>query len=388
MAFEDKTRILYDGEIKLDYKDKAHRYYVRLRIDWDLEVTDKKAWGKVMYPEGTTTLMGDTLEKKGLMQWPKREALKELFGFYESFKTEEGEEVPAGFSKDVGTLWGEDDKLVKLGKKEAVDTINSASTNWQRRQRKGADIGSVVHDAIEHFITDKEFDIGESYAWNIKEFYDSEVDKIEKNLEKDKISLAKATKLRSDLDETDARSREEFDVDVEMAKTAFLEFQKWWLTTKPTLFGAEEILYSKIHNVCGTYDGDLGIPKAFHPMAHIWKDKDVIRVVADWKTSKAYGDAPEGISYDYFLQDAIYELMRREMDMEPADDLLVVSARKDGGFNTVYASELGLTIDECLEWAKVVIFCYRMRERALNGLKEHAKPKQEVIKKSNVKEAF
>lgn len=346
MAFKDITKVMYDGEIKLDYKDKAHRYYVRTRINWDLPVTDAKAWSKVIYPKGTTTLLGDTLEKKGLMQWPKREALSELFGFYEAFIGDNDKEIPAGYKKGVGSLWDENGKLIAGDKESLLEVVDSASKKWQRRQKKGADIGSVVHDAIEHFIKGMDFDIGENYAWTIKESdYESEA-------------------LRE-------KAMEEFDEDVVMATNAFLQFQKWWLTVTPTLYGAEDILYSKVYNVCGTYDGDIGIPREHHPVAMQW-DKDIIRCVADWKTSKTHKEAPEGVSYDYFIQSAIYEILRREMGFEPADDLVIVSARKDGGFSPIFASELGLTIDECVEWAKNVIFCYRMREKTLLGLKKHA----------------
>lgn len=358
MAFKDITKVLYDGKVKLDYKDKAHRYYVRFRENWDLPESDAKAWGKVVYPKGTTTLLGDTLEKKGLMQWPKREALRELFGFYEAFEGENGDKIPAGYSKDVGSLW-KDGKLESLTQEEALEKIDSASKRWQRRQKKGADIGSVVHDAIEHFIKDQEFDIAENYAWTIKESdYDSEA-------------------LR-------AKAMEEFDEDVMMATNAFLQFQKWWLSIKPTLYGAEDIIYSIEHNVCGTYDGDIGIPREHHPMGTQW-DKDIIRIVADWKTSKTHKEAPEGVSYDYFIQSAIYEMIRREMDFEPADDLLIVSARKDGGFTPIFASNVGYTVEECIEWAKAVIFCYRMREKGLAGLKAHAEAQ---IEPNNEKEDF
>lgn len=360
MAFKDITKVFYNGEYKLDYKDKAHRYYVRRRLNWDLPVEDAKAWDKIMYPKGVTTLIGDTLEKKGLMQWPKNVALRELFGFYESFVGDDGNKVPAGFSKDVGTLW-DGDKLVKGDKASLVEIIDSASKGWQRKQKKGADIGSVVHDAIEHFIKNEDFDIGEAYAWTIKESeYESEA-------------------LRE-------KAMEEFDVDVAMATKAFLRFQKWWLSVNPVLHSAEDILYSKEHNICGTYDADISIPGAHHPTM---KNKELVRCTTDWKTSNASSSKeaarPEGIGYDYFLQDALYEMMRRELGEEPADDLLVVSARKDGEFSLIYASECGLSVEDCIEWARCVIYCYRMAEKAKKGLLAHAEAQPEI---NQEKEAF
>lgn len=370
IAFRDITKVFYDGKIKLDYKDKAHRYYARPRINWDLPESDPKAWGKIMYPKGVTTLIGDTLEKKGLMQWPKNVALRELFGYYGPFEIEEDDgsirKMPAGFSKGVGTLWSLDENdeitLSPLDKDNTLAVVDSAAKGWQRKQKKGADIGSVVHDAIEHFIKGREFDIAENYAWSIKECeYDSE-----------------ALRLKA---------MEEFDEDVAMATKAFLRFQKWWYTANPILHSAEDILYSLEFNICGTYDADLSIPIEQHPVFGkgqlIDEDADgtsrpvYIRCVTDWKTSNASKSKeaamPEGIGYSYFLQDALYELMRRELGLPPADDLLVVSARKDGEFTLIYASECGLTVEECVEWAKAVIFCYRIAEKTKKGLIAHAK---------------
>ena len=59
MAFKDITKVLYDGTIKLDYKDKAHRYYVRKRINFDLPEDDAKAWSKLYTLKVQTTLFGD-----------------------------------------------------------------------------------------------------------------------------------------------------------------------------------------------------------------------------------------------------------------------------------------------------------------------------------------
>lgn len=103
MAFKDIKKVLYDGSILVDYKDKAHRYYVYPRVNFDLPEDDKKAWGKQLYAKGTTTLIDQTLEKKGLFLWPMGMALKELFGFYD-FTNELGEKVTGLWGKKQGTL--------------------------------------------------------------------------------------------------------------------------------------------------------------------------------------------------------------------------------------------------------------------------------------------
>lgn len=366
MAFKDITKVLYDGKIKLDYKDKAHRYYARPRVDWEKPEDDPKAWGKIMYPKGTTTLIGDTLEKKGLMTWPMGLALRELFGFYD-FEGDSGRMT--GFSKGVGELW-EDGKLKALTQEELLPLALSASKAWQRRQKKGADIGTVVHDAIEHYITGEPFDIAEQYNWNIKEAFP-----LPEQGEEDKFEAERNLAF------------EEFDADVECAKLAFEQFVKWWTETKPTLHAAEDLLYSMEHNVCGTFDGDISVKGEHHP---VYKDKEFVRCTADWKTSNASKSKsaamPEGVNYQYFVQSAIYEMIRREMNKEPADDLLIVSARKDGGFSLVYASEVGLTVEECIDWAKAVILCYRLAEKTKSGLLKHAEEAQPQI--DDAKEAF
>lgn len=398
MAFKDLSVLLYEGKIKLDYKDKAHRYYAYPRIDFAKDPNDRSAWGKQLYPKGTTTLLEDTLEKKGLMTWPMGMALGELFGFYD-FTDEKGERR-TGFSKEKlvndkeqlaetgrlkGTMWGPDGKTIFPFTHEEMSAIAlSASKASTKRKKKGADIGSVVHDAIEHFInanpnlslpvpvlnkrgepvlgeggnpltelptiSPSNFDIAEQYMWNMKESeYETEADRLE--------------------------ALQNFPEHSAMAEAGFGAFVAWWGQTKPVLYGAEQLLYSMENNVCGTYDGDIGIQARYHP---VFKDlgQKIIRVTADWKTSNASKSPTaamwEGVNYQYFHQSAIYELMRREMGMEPADDLLIVSCRKDGGFSLVYASELGLTVGDCIKAAEAVIFAYRFKEKAINGLKAHA----------------
>lgn len=365
MAFKDISRVFYDGQIKLDYLDKSHRYYIRHRINFDLSETDKKAWGKATRPTGVTTILGDTLEKKGLMTWPMGLALRELFGFYD-FTNEKGDRM-TGFSKNVGTLW-EVDGIKK--KDDVLPIILSASKAWQRKQKKGADIGSVVHDAIEHYIKGEDFDIPESYNWAIKEAFpiskigEEDPDEAERNL-----------------------AFQEAPADIECALKAFNRFKVWWLETSPTLYGSEEVLYSMEYDFPGTYDADLGIPVKHHPKPELFSGKDLIRCTTDWKTSNASTNpdaaAPEGVYYSYFIQDAFYELIRREMGQEPADDLLVVSARKDGEFSLVYASECGLTVDDCIAWAKAVILCFQLMKKTKKALVAHAAPKV-----NQTKEAF
>lgn len=343
MAFKDMEVVLYGGKVKLDYKDKSHRYYYRV-------LQDDGTWGKATPAKGVTTLMGDTLEKKALMHWSKGLALRELFGYYD-FVAENGVRKQ-GFSKDVGTIWGQE-----LDKETLIPIIESADKAWARITKQGADIGTVVHDAIEHHIkantnnpdiepTPSTFDIEYQYMWNIK---DSIPDH-----NSPEFTLA----------------MENFELEVEMAKKAYQAFIDWWSTVSPMLYGAEELLFSLKNGVAGTYDATIGIPIEHHPRPEMFEGKKHVRCMTDWKTSKASENAgaPQGVYYSYFIQLGIYEGMRREMGLEPCEDIAVASARKDGGFNIVFASELGISIEDCVDWGQSVMTCYFLMDKTKKEL--------------------
>lgn len=341
MAFKDMEVVLYGESIKVNYTDKTHRYQARARVNWELPVTNPKAWGKALYPKGCTTILGETLEKKGLQRYPLQKMLMYAFQFYE-FTDDDGEKKMGYSKKGFGSFWGEDDRLIPYTREEALEHISHASKADLRWTQKGADIGSVVHDAIEHYVRAQNgeeveaFDIATEYQKAINESsYESE--------------LAREQAL------------EDMPFDIEAANKAFDQFVIWWQNTKPELLGAEQLIYSKKHNISGTFDGLLRI------------DGKVI--LADWKTSNASlnktAGMPEGINYQYFLQSAIYAMAWEEMGNGKIDDLLIVSARKDGGFSTIFASELGFTIEDCYNWARAVIVCYRMAELSKARLWEH-----------------
>lgn len=361
MAFKDMEVFLYEDSIKVNYTDKTHRYQARERVNWDLPKDNPKAWGKALFPKGCTTILGNTLEKKGLQRYPLTKALMYMFQFYE-FTDDNGEKKIGYSKKGFGSLWGEDDKLIPYTREEALDVISYGAKADLRWTQKGADIGSVVHDAIEHFVRQQSgeeialLDIAGQYKESIKEAtYES--------------------------DRAKKQAEDEADADIEMAKKAYERFVVWWNETKPKLLGAEDLIYSKQHNICGTFDGLLEI-----------EGKGV--VLADWKTSNASQskDAcmPEGVNYQYFLQSAIYAMAWMEMGREEIDDLLIVSCRKDGGFTPIFASDLGLTVKDVINWAKAVIVCLRMMDVTKEALWKHGVENGAVIekvKKTTKKEA-
>jgi len=359
MAFKDMQVFLYGDSIKVNYTDKTHRYQARERVNWELPKDNPKAWGKALYPKGCTTILGNTLEKKGLQRYPLTKALMYLFQFYE-FTDDNGEKKMGYSKKGFGSLW-DGDNLKPLSREEALEVISYGSKADLRWTQKGADIGSVVHDAIEHFVRAQDgqevdgFDIAAQYKESIETAdYES--------------------------DQAKAQAIEEAPNDIEQAKLAYNRFVEWWHSTKPKLLGAEDLIYSKQHNICGTFDGLLEI-----------EGKGV--VLADWKTSNASQskDAcmPEGVNYQYFLQSAIYAMAWMEMGNQEIDDLLIVSCRKDGGFSPIFASDLGLTVKDCINWARAVIVCLRMMDMTKEALWKHGVENGAVVekKKPSKKEA-
>jgi len=385
MAFKDIEKILYEGKVKINYLDKPHMYFRRMRENWDLPESDPKAWGKAKRPKGTTTLLGDTLEKKGLMTWPMGLALRELTGFYD-FTNDKGDRM-TGFSKGVGSLYDADGKVQALDQDALMPLVVSASKAHLRKKKKGADIGSIVHDAIEHYvlanpnhlldevdedgepvldesgqpklilppIRGSNFDIGESYMWSIKEAeYESEAEK--------------------------DQALRDFAGDVQQAEAAFGQFKIWWDKIRPELLGAEDLIYSLELDYSGTFDGLFNIDKEDHPVPEMFPDKEEIMILADWKTSNASASkdaaAPMGVYYSYFVQSAAYACAWAEIGHTMPDDLAIISARKDGNFDVIYASELGLTIEDCINWWKCVVTCYRFMDKSKKGLLELGKAKE------------
>jgi len=351
MASKDIIKFIYPDEqgrntVKLDYNDASHRYYVRERKNFELPEDNPKAWDKAFRPKSTTGILELTLEKKGLMTWPLNMAIGELFGFYdfvgdngdrlqgfseEKMLDEKGELVKTGKLK--GTMFGDDRKLINVSLDELFPIVDSANRNWQRRQKKGADIGSVVHEAIEHHVTGRTLDIAAKYKLMIE-----------------------TSEFKTESERAEAISK--IDEHVGMAKLAFSKFVEWWAKETPQLVGVEELVYSKKYRISGTFDGLIRINGKL--------------VLADWKTSNASQSPeacmPEGINYQYYIQSAIYAMIWEEMGGEPIDDLLIVSCRKDGGFTPLFGSDLGLDIKECMNWVRAVIICYRMGEKVKTKL--------------------
>lgn len=135
------------------------------------------------------------------------------------------------------------------------------------------------------------------------------------------------------------------------AENAFRAFVEWYENITPTVINVEEVIYSQQHEFAGTYDCMLEI--------------DGKVVLCDLKTTNASRKAPNGVYAENFIQLGAYALAHEEQrvyeeqnggsKLRKIDDLMVISAKKDGKMDIVSASDLSLSVDECGEMFKNVI---------------------------------
>lgn len=323
MATKNITTTMYQGKYRLSYLDSSHRYYVQERKDPNLPEDNPKAWGAKKIKTGVTGIISGTLEKEGLMDWSLTMAMTDLFGFYDF--TDNGRKVQ-GFKKSkdgayLGRLWGENGTLQALEPEQALPLILEGKNASKNYKQKAADIGTVVHEAIEKFIGGETVDLDRAYR-----------DRVDLLLP-DMTPLAREETLAS------------LEQDIELAAKAYGAFMGWYNTANIKVLAQEQPVYSAKYDYCGLFDAVLKIGDQI--------------VLCDWKTSKASvrAGAPDGVYYTYLLQNAIYALALEEMGYKRFDDLAVASVRKDGGFALVRSSDLGYTVAEMLGYAEAVIAC-------------------------------
>lgn len=131
------------------------------------------------------------------------------------------------------------------------------------------------------------------------------------------------------------------------AHKAFVAFQSWYDGQEDIkVLGVEKVVYSQSGDYCGTFDCLLKI--------------DGKIVLCDLKTTNPSRDAPLGIYPEYFLQLGAYCLAHvedqlygtdtpteEELDAQVAD-LMIINCSKQGKVSTLRASELGLSVGECI----------------------------------------
>lgn len=122
---------------------------------------------------------------------------------------------------------------------------------------------------------------------------------------------------------------------------AAMAFESWYIQMRPKVEGVEKVVYSPSMNYVGTYDSILVL--------------DGTRYLCDLKTANAGKYAPKGVYAEHFVQLGAYyaayqeqqeyeePIDKRKYKPKPIDDLMVISARKDGVVDTVKLSSLGMT---------------------------------------------
>ena len=139
------------------------------------------------------------------------------------------------------------------------------------------------------------------------------------------------------------------------ALNALSAFQKWYYNVQPRVIASEENIYSAQFNYAGTFDALLEIDGKVY--------------LSDMKTTNVSRKAPNGIYAEYFIQLGAYALAyleQREYEdknggtkLVQIDDLMVISAKKNGALDVVRASDLGLSVADCVQMFKNVIGIYQ-----------------------------
>lgn len=193
------------------------------------------------------------------------------------------------------------------------DDIVESGKAYMRRRDAGADTGSEAHALVEDFLKGKQVDLSESSP--------------------------EATK-------------------------AYQAYRKWHEEQADIeVIGVEEVIYSRELEFAGTYDAMLGINGK--------------TCLADLKTTNVSRKAPKGVYAEYFIQLGGYALAHNEQrayegdktKLPKLDDLVVISAKKNGKLDVVYASDLGLSVDDCVALFRAVqsIYTFLTSKTALLG---------------------
>ena len=142
------------------------------------------------------------------------------------------------------------------------------------------------------------------------------------------------------------------------AQKAITGFEKWLESEEMkglSVLAAEKIIYSKDGDYAGKFD------LLFSLKGRI--------VLADYKTTNKSQFAPKGVYWDNFIQLGGYGYALTEMDNMSIDDYCVINVGKDGVLNTVYASELGLAVEDCDMGFIAALEIYRLKNKLVRRLR-------------------
>lgn len=223
---------LYNNTIELKFNPGSHRYTVN---------------GKPV--EGVTGVLGKVVAKDGLIQWAANMACG-------AFTDALSELIKSGVAIDESHL------------EQAATLAKKAHT---AKKDKGADIGSITHDWINHYI------LG------------------------DKVEMPEEPQ----------------------AKLAVEAFQKWHKETNPVFIETERVLYSLKYNFAGTCDAVAVIGGK-----RILLDFKTNDARHEWRSGRYTGNVT--FYPEHFLQCGAYSLAYTEETKQPIDAHAILYVQKDG----------------------------------------------------------
>jgi len=261
MANTDSVTRLYNGRHTASFRNSTHRYY----IDGKLK-------------PGVTTIMSKVLAKEGLMLWPLNMAIQ----FLEQI-------VP-------GVVLSED--------------LEDAKKAYIKRRDAGADVGTIVHEAVEKILQGEE--VG---------------------------SLTGEALL------------------------AVNAFRAWQKKVNPEVIAVEKVVYSAEDDYAGTFDSILKID-----------DKVYLTDLKTTNASRSAPEGiyaenfiQLGAYWSAYEEQRLFELHHDNVtELVPIDDLLILSCKKNGQVHTRKASEFGLSTLDCAEMWR----CTQSLHKDLQALKD------------------
>lgn len=148
------------------------------------------------------------------------------------------------------------------------------------------------------------------------------------------------------------------------AQNAYEAFVKWFEAHDVTILNVEEVIYSETYKFAGTYDCMLKV--------------DGKTYLCDLKTTNPSRKAPKGVYAENFAQLGAYASAHEEQrlfeeamggtNLVPIEDLMVISAKKNGKLDIVTASDVGLDVQECGDLFNSVVKLYRFNTNTTQRL--------------------
>lgn len=187
---------LYGGEVKMNFYPNSHMY----KIDGDRKL-------------GVTGITG-IINKEALMLWPMEEAL----GYLKKVLHEDDE--------NQGVLWSYN---------ELAALLETARTQYQKKQLRGTDAGTKAHDYLEQYL----------------KYINGQV----KTLEETLVITPESNLANMDENSDEyIRARDENNL-----CTALDSFKSWYKENDVKVIHLEKIVYSRKYDYCGKFDAILQI---------------------------------------------------------------------------------------------------------------------------------